>query len=109
MRREEWILIAGILCLSACSNPRASSEIQVAKESKSNQEEVLLSLARQAAPIIEIHPVALSQEPSMLRVKGRIALADDRIWRVGVRTVGSGVAVYAGVGECVPKVQTLAL
>ena len=61
MRREEWILIAGILCLSACSNPRASSEIPVAKESKSNPEEVVFSLDRQAAAIIEIQPAALSQ------------------------------------------------
>jgi len=108
MRREEWILIAGILCLSACSNPKASSEIPVAKESKSNPEEVVLSLDRQGAAMIEIQPVALSQEPTMLRVKGRIALADDRIWRVGVRTVGSVVAVYAGLGDYVHKGQILA-
>ena len=58
--------------------------------------------------MIEIQPVVLSQEPAMLRVKGRIALADDRIWRVGVRTVGSVVAVYAGLGDYVHKGQILA-
>jgi len=108
MRREQWILITGILCLGACSNPRASTEIPAAKGAKSSPDEVVLSPERQAAAMIEIQPVALSQEPAMLRVKGRIALADDRIWRVGVRTVGSVVAVYAGLGDSVHKGQILA-
>jgi len=108
MRREQWILAAGILCLGACSNPKASTEIPAAKEAKPNADEVVLSPNRQAAAMIEIQPVVLSQEPAMLRVKGRIALADDRIWRVGVRTLGSVVAVYAGLGDYVHKGQILA-
>ena len=44
----------------------------------------------------------------MLRVKGRIVLADDHTWRVGVRTVGSVVAVYAGLGDYIRKGQILA-
>jgi len=102
------MLVAGILYLGACSNPRASTEIPAAKEAKSSPDEVVLSPERQAAAMIEIQPIALSQEPAMLRVKGRIALADDRIWRVGVRTVGSVVAVYAGLGDYVHKGQILA-
>ena len=51
--------------------------------------------------MIETQAATLSQEPDMLRVKGRIALADDRTWRIGVRTVGSVVAVYAGLGDYV--------
>jgi membrane fusion protein, heavy metal efflux system len=108
MRRERLMLIAGILCLCACSNPRASTEMPAVKEAKSNPDEVVLSAERQAAAMIEIQPVALSQEPAMLRVKGRIALADDRIWRVGVRTIGSVAAVYAGLGDYVHKGQILA-
>jgi len=108
MRHERLMLVAGILYLGACSNPRASTEIPAAKEAKSSPDEVVLSPERQAAAMIEIQPIALSQEPAMLRVKGRIALADDRIWRVGVRTVGSVVAVYAGLGDYVHKGQILA-
>ncbi len=44
----------------------------------------------------------------MLRVKGRIALADDHTWRVGVRTIGSVIAVYVGLGDYVHKGQILA-
>jgi len=58
--------------------------------------------------MIQTQPAALSQEPDMLRVKGRIALADDRTWRIGVRTIGSVVAVYAGLGDPVHKGQILA-
>ena len=83
MRHERLMLVAGILYLGACSNPRASTEIPAAKEAKSSPDEVVLSPERQAAAMIEIQPIALSQEPAMLRVKGRIALADDRIWRLG--------------------------
>ena len=108
MRRERLILAAGILFLGACSNPKASTEIPAVKEAKPNADEVVLSPDRQAAAMMEIQPVALSQEPAMLRVKGRIALADDRIWRVGVRTLGSVVAVYAGLGDYVHKGQILA-
>ena len=108
MRRERLILVAGMLCLGACSNPKASTEIPAAKEAKPNADEVVLSAERQAAAMIEIQPAVVSQEPAMLRVKGRIALADDRIWRVGVRTVGSVVAVYAGLGDYVHKGQILA-
>ncbi len=41
-------------------------------------------------------------------MKGRIALADDRTWRVGVRTIGSVISVYAGLGDLVHKGQILA-
>jgi len=108
MRRQRLILVAGILCLGACSKPRASTEIPAGKEAKSNPDEVVLSSDRQADAMIEIQPVALSKEPAMLRVKGRIALADDRVWRVGVRTVGSVVAVCAGLGDYIHKGQILA-
>ena len=48
------------------------------------------------------------REPELLRVKGQIALADDRTWRVGVRTLGSVISVYAGLGDYVHKGQILA-
>jgi multidrug efflux pump subunit AcrA (membrane-fusion protein) len=44
----------------------------------------------------------------MLRVSGRIALADNRTWRVGVRTDGLVMIVNAGLGDYVQKGQILA-
>jgi membrane fusion protein, heavy metal efflux system len=106
MRRE--LMALALLCLTACSNPKASTEGVAPKEAKASKEEVILSPAQQSDAMIETQPAALSQQPDMLSVKGRVTLADDRIWRVGVRTVGSVVAVYAGLGDSIRKGQVLA-
>ena len=102
------VLLVASLLLAACGNPRASTESPGAKESKANKDEIVLSPEQQSAAKIETQAAALSTEPEMLRVKGRIALADDRTWRVGVRTIGSVVMVYANLGDHVLKGQILA-
>jgi membrane fusion protein, heavy metal efflux system len=70
--------------------------------------EVVLSPAEQREGRIETQPATVTTEPEMLRVPGRIALADNRTWRVGVRTNGLVVAVYAEVGDYVRQGQLLA-
>ncbi len=102
------LLILASLSLAACTGPKASTDIPAAKETKSSPDEVVLSPEQQSTAMIETQTAALSQEPDMLRVKGRIVLADDHTWRVGVRTVGSVVAVYAGLGDYIRKGQILA-
>jgi cobalt-zinc-cadmium efflux system membrane fusion protein len=94
--------------LAGCSSPKASTEAPAATESKTGKDEVVLSTDQQATAMVETRAVALSQEPEMLRVKGRIALADDLTWKVGVRTIGSVLAVYANLGDYVHKGQILA-
>ena len=70
--------------------------------------ELVLSTSAQQEGGIETQPVAATTEPEVLRVSGRIALADTRTWRVGIRTDGLVVAVYAGVGDYVRQGQVLA-
>ena len=70
--------------------------------------EVVLSSAAQQEGQIETQPAKATTEPQMLRVSGRIALADNRTWRVGIRTDGLVVAVYVGVGDYVRQGQVLA-
>ncbi|HEV2198509.1 MAG TPA: efflux RND transporter periplasmic adaptor subunit [Bryobacteraceae bacterium] len=101
------LLLACVL-LTACNKPKADTENAAGKETKTNKNEVVLSLDQQAAAMIETRTAVISQDPELLRVKGRIALADDHTWRVGVRTVGSVVAVYAGLGDYVHQGQVLA-
>jgi cobalt-zinc-cadmium efflux system membrane fusion protein len=101
-------MILACLSLAACTSPKASTEPAPPKEAAAVKGEVVLPPDQQATAMIETQPAAVSQEPDMLRVKGRIALADDRTWRVGVRTIGSVVAVYAGLGDYVKKGQILA-
>jgi len=107
-RWEVAFLMLACLGLAACSSPKASTETPAAKEAKTSKDEVTLSPEQQSAAMVETQAAMLSQEPDMLRVKGRVALADDRTWRIGVRTVGSVVAVYAGLGDYVRKGQILA-
>ena len=70
--------------------------------------EVIVSLAAQQEGLIETRPATVTTEPETLRVPGRIVLADNRTWRVGVRADGIVVAVYAGLGDHVRQGQVLA-
>jgi cobalt-zinc-cadmium efflux system membrane fusion protein len=105
-------VILSALCLTSCNRQpaagAAASAAPNAAETGANKQEVVLSPNQQAAVRIETQPAAVSQESDLLRVKGRIALADERSWRVGVRTTGSVVAVYKGLGDYVRKGQILA-
>lgn len=108
--RKYSVLFA--VLLAGCTSPKASTETPApgtaAAGTKAGKDEVVLSPDQQASSMIETRAVAVSQEPDMLRVKGRIALADDRTWKVGVRTIGSVLVVYANLGDYVHKGQVLA-
>ena len=69
---------------------------------------IVLTPEQQATGKIETQAAALSRAPELLRVAGRIALADDKTWHVGVRTDGIVIAVYVGLGDRVEKGQILA-
>jgi cobalt-zinc-cadmium efflux system membrane fusion protein len=100
-----------LLCLTSCSHAPVSAGEASSPSSpgtRTNKEEVVLSPEQQAAIAIETQPASFSEEPNLLRVKGSIALADDRTWRIGVRTVGSVVGVYKGLGDYVRKGEVLA-
>ena len=103
-----FALFVASALLSACSGRMASTDAPADKGVKTNKDEVVLSPEKQTAATVETQVAIASQAPDMLRVKGRIALADDRTWRVGVRTVGSVVSVYANLGDFVHKGQVLA-
>jgi membrane fusion protein, heavy metal efflux system len=93
---------------AGCTSRTASSSDEPAKEVKNDKNEVVLSPEQQTLARIETRAAAVSQEPDLLRVKGRIALDDDRVTRVGVRTLGSVISVYVGLGDLVHKGQILA-
>jgi len=68
----------------------------------------VLPATEQATAGIQTETVALSEAPDVLRLTGRITLADDRNWHVGVRTEGLVATVYVGLGDHVKKGQILA-
>lgn len=115
MKTSRLPALAVLACLSwaGCGNREAAplvteSAAQAAPETKPGKDEVILSPEQQRSITIETRPAALSQEPDVLRVKGRIALADNRTWKVGVRTLGSVVEVYKELGDLVHRGDILA-
>src|SRR3984893_17103126 len=101
------LLICSSLLVTACNNGRAGPP-SAGYSARSNEDEIVLPASEQSAGIIQAQAAALSEEPDTLRVVGRIALADDRTWRVGVLTEGRVQIVYAGLGDYVKKGQVLA-
>ena len=107
--RPTLVLLSLALFAAACNGPR-ESEAAAPKPpaARPENEEIVLSAAEQAAAKLEIRPVETSSAPETLRANGRIALADDKTWHVGVRTDGIVVEVYAGLGDYVKKGAVLA-
>jgi RND family efflux transporter MFP subunit len=100
--------------LNACSHgtgkaPENESKAQeTAKQDSSKAGQVVISMAEQTAQHIEIEPANVSEESSILRVPGRIALPDNASWRVGVLVEGRIESVFANSGDFVRKGQVLA-
>jgi membrane fusion protein, heavy metal efflux system len=107
--KKNWYLLFACLVLTACNASGPPSEVSAgSKAPQTDKTEVVLTADQLAAANIETQTAALSSQPKLLRVKGSIALADDRTWRVGVRTPGLVILVYAGLGDYVHKGQILA-
>jgi cobalt-zinc-cadmium efflux system membrane fusion protein len=109
MKRQNLTCFAvlAIVLLGACNQPPVPVETPAPKET-TRHDEVVLTPEQQSSAAIQTQMASVSNEPDLLRVKGRVALADDRTWRVGVRTIGSVIVVYAGLGDAVHKGQILA-
>jgi cobalt-zinc-cadmium efflux system membrane fusion protein len=99
-----------VLMIALAAATGCNREAQPARDSAPTvaRTEVVLSAAAQKEGQIETQPVKTSDAPDVLRVPGRIALAENRSWRVGVRTDGLVVAVMAEAGDYVRKGQVLA-
>jgi membrane fusion protein, heavy metal efflux system len=107
--KKNWYLFLACLVLTACNTSGPPSEVSAgSKQPQTDKSEVVLSAEQLAAANIETQTTALSSQPELLRVKGTIALADDHTWRLGVRTPGFVMFVYAGLGDYVHKGQILA-
>jgi cobalt-zinc-cadmium efflux system membrane fusion protein len=98
--------LVGAACNSGTA-PASSTE-HAAQNPAANTGEIVLPESEQATAKIQTETVALSEAPDVLRLTGRITLADDRNWHVGVRTEGAVAEVYVGLGDRVKKGQILA-
>lgn len=99
------ILMIAVATGAACTR---QSPPPTESSAPTSRTEVALSPAAQSEGQIETQPAKMTSEPEMLRASGRIVLADNRTWRVGIRTDGLVVAVLAGVGDYVRRGQVMA-
>ncbi len=103
------ILTVASFVSGGCNTPRAAEAPErSAAEHKTDKRAIVLTPEQVAVGTIETQTTQLSDAPEILQAKGRIVLADDRVWRVGVRTPGLVMVVYAGLGDHVTKGQILA-
>lgn len=100
------LLISSSFLIGSCNTGRA--DVPSPDRGARSSDEITLPPNEQVAADIRVQSAALSDEPDILRVAGRIALADDRTWRVGVLSEGRVEIVYAGLGDYVQKGQVLA-
>jgi cobalt-zinc-cadmium efflux system membrane fusion protein len=98
-----------VFALTACRGAGKSETTgSEASAEKIPKDQIVLSAAEQTTAQIETQPAAINEAPALLRVSGRIVRADDRTWRVGVRSEGVVMRVGANLGALVGKGQVLA-
>jgi cobalt-zinc-cadmium efflux system membrane fusion protein len=101
------VIVVVALALTGCEK-KDVAEAGHPPEQKVKRTEIVLTPEQMASATIETQPATQTDVPAMLQAKGRIVLADDHVWRVGIRSPGLVMAVYAGLGDAVRKGQVLA-
>jgi cobalt-zinc-cadmium efflux system membrane fusion protein len=104
--RHVTVFILLLSTTAACTRP-APPTVD-ASHPAAARTEVVLSPAAQAQGQIDTQPAGTTDEPEVLGVSGRIVLADNRTWRVGVRTNGVVGSVLVGAGDYVHQGAVLA-
>jgi membrane fusion protein, heavy metal efflux system len=109
-KRLLLLFLTGLSFAATGCNGANTSAADAGKRSehRAGKDEVVLPANEPLSAMIAIQVVKPSEEQETLPVTGRIALADNRTWRVGVLVTGRVEAVYAGLGDYVRKGQVLA-
>jgi RND family efflux transporter MFP subunit len=108
MMWRSMTVVAALAICGACGGKQDQGTAKTAATPATARDQVTLTPEEQREGGIDVQAAAVSQAPEELRVAGRITLADDRTWRVGIRTDGVVVESFAGVGDFVRKGQRLA-
>jgi cobalt-zinc-cadmium efflux system membrane fusion protein len=110
MTHRLFVCTLGLVCaFGACRGAgRSAAESPEPATAKIPKDQIVLSSEEQKTAQIETQPAAINEAPALLRVSGRIVRADDRTWRVGVRSEGVVMTVHATLGSLVRKGDVLA-
>jgi cobalt-zinc-cadmium efflux system membrane fusion protein len=98
------------LLIAGCGSkpPEAVQAVAKVAEEKPSATEVVLNPAQIAEARISSEPVRERTLPLTIRATGRVAINENRTWRVGAITDGRAVMVVVNVGDSVKEGQTLA-
>lgn len=94
-----------VISTDSCKKEQPAAPAAASKSATSN---VVLTLAAQRDAGLEARPVLIRSLPQILHVTGRLALNENRTWRVGAITDGRIVNVDANPGDPVTAGQVLA-
>jgi membrane fusion protein, heavy metal efflux system len=97
-----------LLLLWGCSrNGKTVESAEAGSKQRKQPAEVVLR-AEQAAGVIQVEILKMSNEPEVLQAPGKISLTDQGNWRIGVLASGRVEKVYANLGDFVQEGQILA-
>jgi membrane fusion protein, heavy metal efflux system len=107
MRSTTLFILALLITggLSSCKKEQAATPAVAGKSPSGN---VQLPAAEQHDVGLEVRPVEIRSLPQILHVTGRLALNENRTWRVGAITDGRIVDVEANPGDVVTTGEVLA-
>ena len=100
-------LLCIILSVGCSSSGTANSGEKSAPKGSAAKTEVVIPVDQQR-DVIESHPIEQTTTSDVLRVPGRITLADNGTWRVGAITSGRIERVLVTQGDFVHEGQVLA-
>lgn len=102
------ILVLLFLLTAACTRQQAPPPPKAEPTPAAAPREVLLDAAAQKQAGVVAEAVAVRSLPQVLRATARVALNENRTWRVGAVTEGRIVRVLANAGDQVTLGQILA-
>ena len=100
-------LLVMLLAAAACRR-ESPAATEPASSQPTDKAEVAITATQQREGGIDVQPARAAQAAGTITVPGHIVLADNRTWRVGIRTDGVVVAALVGIGDYVRKGQVLA-
>ena len=101
-------VVVNIIWLAACDRAGKTVTATPEKPTPHKRDEILLPVTEQTPNAFRVESLAASNEPELLRVPGRITLAENGSWRVGVLNSGRVERVYVNSGDFVKQNQVLA-
>src|SRR5258708_1338445 len=106
-----WILAAimfSYISIGGCNHNNEAPAPDSKTDKHKTDPEVVLPGLQQAGLLLMFEVVHWDNQPEYTSLPGRIVLADDRSWHVGVMSAGRVEQVYVKTGDAVRRGQVLA-